>query len=90
MDKSRFQTDETGVLTPITTPVKDWAFIPKPLPPRWEFPSELWPLLATAREDLARLDGVGRYVPEPGLLLRPLMQREAIRSSSLEGTYATP
>jgi len=29
-------------------------------------------------------------LPHPELLLRPLQTREAIRSSSLEGTYATP
>lgn len=43
-----------------------------------------------AREALARLDGVGRYMPNYNLLLRPLQRREALRSSSLEGTYATP
>jgi Fic family protein len=43
-----------------------------------------------ARESLARLDGTGRHVPNHQLLLVPLQQREALRSSSMEGTYATP
>ena len=43
-----------------------------------------------AREAIARLDGVGRHMPNHNLLLRPLQQREALRSSSMEGTYATP
>ncbi|MCB1633514.1 MAG: Fic family protein [Xanthomonadales bacterium] len=43
-----------------------------------------------ARESLARLDGVGRHLTNPQLLLAPLQQREALRSSSMEGTYATP
>ncbi|MGQ0766041.1 MAG: Fic family protein [Gemmatimonadota bacterium] len=36
------------------------------------------------------MDGTGRHLPNPALLLRPLQQREALRSSSLEGTYAEP
>ena len=52
--------------------------------------NEIWDLLAQAREELARLDGVGRNMPNYNLLLRPLQRREALRSSSLEGTYATP
>ncbi|HNS21847.1 MAG TPA: Fic family protein [Sedimentisphaerales bacterium] len=43
-----------------------------------------------AKESLARLDGIGRTLPNPELLLRPLEKREALRSSSLEGTYASP
>ncbi len=39
---------------------------------------------------LGRLDGVGSRLPNPELLLSPLRSREALRSSSLEGTYATP
>ena len=46
-------------------------------------------MVATAREELARLDGIGRTLPDPELLLRPLQNYEAIRSSSLEGTYAS-
>ena len=67
-----------------------WAFIPSPLMKKWEVPSDVWELLAQAREELARLDGVGRNMPNYNLLLRPLQRREALRSSSLEGTYATP
>jgi Fic family protein len=35
------------------------------------------------------LDGAARYLPANTYLLRPLQQREALRSSALEGTYAT-
>jgi len=65
------------------------AFIPDPLPPKWEWPERLWPSLLRAREELARLDGVGQHLPNPLLLIRPLQRREAQRSSILEGTYAT-
>lgn len=43
-----------------------------------------------AREAIAHLDGIGKHLPNYALLLRPLQQREALRSSSMEGTYATP
>jgi Fic family protein len=89
MDRSRFAASATGRLVGVTIGGQDWAFIPRPLPRTWDIPIGLWPLLASAREELARLDGVGRIFPHPDLLLRPLQRREAIRSSSLEGTYAS-
>lgn len=60
------------------------------LPPAWKWPNELWPLLIEARTALATLDGTGRHLPNPDLILRPLQNREAQRSSSLEGTYTEP
>lgn len=90
MDPVKFTEKRTGRLVEITVPKKDWAFVPDPLPPNWEFPIELWPILAEAKQELARLDGIARSLPNPELLLRPLQSREALRSSSLEGTYATP
>ncbi|MCC6929953.1 MAG: Fic family protein [Gemmatimonadaceae bacterium] len=47
-------------------------------------------MLLEARTALARLDGVGKHLPNPTLLMRPLQRREALRSSSLEGTYTEP
>ncbi|AUT00944.1 filamentation induced by cAMP protein fic [Nostoc sp. CENA543] len=91
MDKSVFTENCSGKLWEISVEgSKDWSFIPNPLPENWEMPIEIWSLLVQAREELARLDGVGRYMPNYNLLLRPLQRREALRSSSLEGTYATP
>jgi len=89
MDRARFNTRSTGRIISISAGGPDWAFLPQPLPRRWEVPLSLWPLLASAREELGRLDGIGRTLPDPELLLRPLQSREAIRSSSLEGTYAS-
>lgn len=43
-----------------------------------------------ARVALADLNGVGRHLPNSDLLLRPLQNREAQKSSSLEGTYTEP
>lgn len=91
MDKSLFTADAPGKLQETSLGGSiDWAYIPNPLPNTWEMPAEVWALLVKAREELARLDGVGRYMPNYDLLLRPLQRREALRSSSLEGTIATP
>lgn len=89
MDRSKFTAFATGKLVEVTISGPDWSFIPDPLPRNWQIPLDLWPLLASAKEELARLDGIGRTLPHAELLLRPLQQREAIRSSSLEGTYAS-
>ncbi len=90
MDIEKFTARMTGELVPVRTPREDHAFVPDPLPPRWKIPERLWPTLAGAKQLLGKLDGIGLTIPNPELLLRPLQQREALRSSSLEGTYATP
>ncbi|WP_017325024.1 Fic family protein [Synechococcus sp. PCC 7336] len=91
MDEDIFSGEFPGKLSKISTGDKqDWAYIPNPLPIKWNNSTEVWKLLALAREELARLDGVGYNIPNYNLLLRPLQRREALRSSSLEGTYATP
>ena len=91
MDPARFGSAAPGRLVEaITAQGKDWAFVPDLLPPDWSFPMELWPLLAEAKQELGRLDGAGRHIANAELLLRPLQKLEALRSSSLEGTYSTP
>jgi Fic family protein len=90
MDKTLFREgDSSGELVPIAAPEPDWAFVPRPLPAKWAPTPDLVPLLVDARQRLARLDGAGRYLPGTSLLLRPLQRREALRSSALEGTFAT-
>ncbi len=89
MDLSKFDKDCPGQLVQIADG-RDVAFVPNPLPDTWDVPNELTHLWVDAREVLGELRGTGSTLPDPGLLLRPLRQREAIRSSSLEGTYATP
>lgn len=90
MDFNRFTQQKTGRLVSVQTDEgAETSFIPDPLPPKWEFPARLWPLLAQAREQLARLDEKGRTIPNPSLLLDNMQRLEALRSSSIEGTYAT-
>lgn len=93
MDVAEFTEARTGVLVRLpqgTTDVSH-AFVPDPLPPTsWEWPGELWPMLLEARVRLASLDGTGKSLPKPEILLRPLQTREARLSSQLEGTVTDP
>jgi Fic family protein len=88
MDARAFQAEVPGELVDLGG--DECAFVPAPLPPAWPWPVHLWPLLVRAKEQLARLDGLTKNLPDPGIFVRPLQQREAMRSSSLEGTYASP
>lgn len=90
MDHKAFTDAALGELVRIDAPSSKWAFSPAPLPDTWDIPHKIWPLLLEAREAIAELNGVGRHIPAYRLLLRPLQSREALRSSSMEGTYATP
>ena len=47
-------------------------------------------MLADAKQKVGILEGVGRSLPNPAILLRPLRTREAVLSSRLEGTHVTP
>lgn len=91
MDPNDFSPDAPGELVPITTiDGADHAFVPSPLPPDWTWSEQLWPLLVDAHKALSSLNGVGKHLLNPQLLLHPLQQREAQESSSLEGTYTDP
>ena len=65
------------------------AFLPDPLPPRLEWTPELTLALSEADRALGRLAGEGRKLPNPHLLFRPFVGREAVLSSRIEGTQAT-
>lgn len=65
------------------------AFEPNPLPPDWQMPNEFWPLIRDAWGTIKELNGIGRVLPNPSILLKPLENREAIQSSRIEGTFAT-
>lgn len=91
MDKSLFSDTAAGIAVRLEKPFNDWAFIPAPLPPKWNFDrDQLGDLLGDAREELGTLNGIGQTLPDPELLVRPLQGRESISSSSIEGTFVTP
>lgn len=90
VEPNLFTDNKIGKLVPIKTSRPDWAFIPNLLPGKWELPLRLAELLGDAREVLGMLEGVGRNLENPNVLIRPLQNREALTSSSLEGTFVTP
>jgi Fic family protein len=65
------------------------AYFPAPLPRSFELPAGLVALLADAEAALGRLAGVGQLLPNPHLLIRPYLLREAVASTMIEGTQAS-
>jgi len=65
------------------------AFVPDPLPPELGWTSSLVRALSDADRRVGQLAGEGRKLPNPHLLLRPFIRREAVLSSRIEGTQAT-
>lgn len=80
----------TGKLIPVSSGGLKYAFVPNQLPPKWPWPQSLWKPLIEARKSLSSLDGTGKHLPNPEILLQPLQSREAQLSSQLEGTYTNP
>lgn len=73
----------------VRAPSVDWAFVPPGLPDTYALTDDLTVRVAEASRALGLLDGVGRMLPNPALLARPLARREAVLSSRIEGTEAT-
>lgn len=65
------------------------AFIPSPLPRSVSLSEEIVYALDAARGAVGTLVGVGETLPNPRLLIDPLMRREAVSSSRIEGTMAS-
>ncbi len=65
-----------------------YAFVPNPLPPTLEVDWALAGLISDADRALAELSGVGRFLPNPHILMAPYMRREAVQSSRIENTQA--
>src|SRR5947209_8566428 len=65
------------------------AFVPSPLPPRLEINWDFSRVLSDADRAIGALAGSGHMLPDPQLLIQPLMRREAVLSSKIEGTQAS-
>lgn len=65
------------------------AFLPDPLPPAIDVTASLLWSLSDADRLIGQLAGEGRTLPNPHLLTRPFVKREAVLSSRIEGTQAT-
>ncbi|WCR57729.1 Fic family protein [Wolbachia endosymbiont of Ctenocephalides felis wCfeJ] len=65
------------------------AFIPDPLPPKFEWDNDLVKSLSRADHILGMLSREGAKLPNPHPLMRPFIAREAVLSSRIKGTRAT-
>lgn len=65
------------------------AFVPNPLPPMIEWSNSLVGALSRADFVLGKLAREGSTLPNPHVLIRPFITREAVLSSKIEGTHST-
>lgn len=91
MRSEDFGSQSPGRLVPTEGGVD--AYVPNPLPPQEEAWSSVATMraLAKAENALGQLVGTARHdLLNPHLVAAPLIRREAIISSRIEGTYTTP
>ncbi|WP_037808443.1 MULTISPECIES: Fic family protein [Amycolatopsis] len=95
MELETFRQSPIGHLVPITgtdgrtkQPYRHFAFVPDPLPTEVALTAGTYKLLSEADRALGALDALTDQLPNPGLLVRPSLTREAISTSALEGTFA--
>ncbi|MBK5231740.1 MAG: Fic family protein [Thermoleophilia bacterium] len=65
------------------------AYFAHPVPRKIDLPTSTIRLLADAEAALGQLAAIGRLVPNPDLLIRPYLLREALSSTRIEGTQAS-
>ena len=88
MDHQRYADTTYGGVRPV--PGQGYsAYYPNVLPPVVELASGTVARLADAEAALGRLAGAGRLLPNPHLLIRPYLLREALASARIEGTQAS-
>ena len=95
MDHEALSASPIGSVVPIsgTDPFtgrkfEHFAYVPAPLPSATSLRSATWRQVVAAEAALARLDQAAQQFPQPALLRRPALRREAQSTSALEGTYA--
>ena len=95
MDFAALNASPLGRVVPITGPdpvtreiIEGFACLPDPLARDLTLSTSTWTKVNEATAALARLDGAARLIPNPQLLHRPALRREAQSTSALEGTYA--
>lgn len=96
MQVEDFQRSPVGRLVPVSghdaylgRDYNHFAFVPRPLPTEIELSMKAHKLADQASMSVGRLDFAVKRLPDPGLLVRPALRREARSTSALEGTYAT-
>jgi Fic family protein len=87
MDPNNFKSPEVGKV--VRHPKGYFAFLPATLPPKLIFEPDLVLMLSRADTALSELSGLARILPNPHLLIGPLIRREAVQSSRIEGTQTS-
>lgn len=87
MNPDEFRSSPSGKV--IRSPSGFWAFVPNPLPPVLDWSNPLAQTLSDADRALGALAGLSNALPNPHLLVRPFVRREAVLSSRIEGTRAS-
>ena len=88
MQAQDFTAESPGRLVPTTD--KALAFVPAPLPHDLPLSGATARCLSEADYALGRLAGAAGRLVNPYLIGQPLLRREAILSSRIEGTFTTP
>ena len=88
MQATDFKPDSPGRLVPTTNGAL--AFVPNPTPVEVPLGAATVRRLSEADYAMGRLAGAAGRLLNPYLIGQPLLRREAILSSRIEGTYTTP
>ncbi len=95
MDRDAFRDSPVGQLHRITghdlilgRSYDHHAFVPDPLPESVPLTELSYKLISEAERALGRLDAAAARIPNASLLTRPVLYKEAVSTSALEGTYA--
>jgi Fic family protein len=87
VDVSQFTKKASGLI--VETPDGYPAFVPDAAPRELALSGASLAALDEASNRLGILQGIGRQIPNPHLLISPYMSREAVLSSRIEGTQTT-
>lgn len=87
MNPADFYSSTSGKV--IRTPSGFTAFVPNALPPSLLWTPALTQALSNTDRALGALAGLSNSLPNPRLLVRPFVRREAVLSSCIEGTRAS-
>jgi len=87
MDPNNFSGNSPGRI--LRTTKGFWVFIPNSLPPPIRWDTTLISSLGEAERTLGRLASLTDTLPNPHILVRPFVRREAVLSSRIEGTRAS-
>jgi len=85
MKSEDFNTDCPGKIVPIGQGLV--AFVPNPLPPSMELSQSIHRLHEQALLGIGELRALIPFLPNPQLITRPFLRREAVLSSRIEGTW---